>query len=103
MLQRNGSPILMDGSRYPILLKLKPEEKLNEILEMLRIFKEKQHSLLEIRPSRRLSFAKLSMRISQFAYPPEPPKRTALHTLIRSKKSPRRLLKFRVSCPHEFS
>jgi transcription-repair coupling factor (superfamily II helicase) len=28
MLQRNGSPILMDGSRYPRLAKTKPGEKL---------------------------------------------------------------------------
>jgi hypothetical protein len=38
MLQRNGSPILMDGSRYPMLAKTKPEEKLNEALEMLQNF-----------------------------------------------------------------
>ena len=38
MLQRNGSPILMDGSRYPRLAKTKPGEKLNETLEMLRNF-----------------------------------------------------------------
>jgi transcription-repair coupling factor (superfamily II helicase) len=38
MLQRNGSPILMDGSRYPRLAKTKPGEKLNEALEMLRNF-----------------------------------------------------------------
>jgi transcription-repair coupling factor (superfamily II helicase) len=38
MLQRNGSPILMDGSRYPRLAKTKPCEKLNETLEMLRNF-----------------------------------------------------------------
>jgi transcription-repair coupling factor (superfamily II helicase) len=38
MLQRNGSPILMDGSRYPRLTKSKPEEKLNETLEMLQNF-----------------------------------------------------------------
>jgi transcription-repair coupling factor (superfamily II helicase) len=38
MLQRNGSPILMDGSRYPRLVKSKPEEKLEEALEMLRNF-----------------------------------------------------------------
>ncbi len=38
MLQRNGSPILMDGSRYPRLTKTKPREKLEEALEMLRNF-----------------------------------------------------------------
>jgi hypothetical protein len=38
MLQRNGSPILMDGSRYPRLAKTKPGEKLEETLEMLRNF-----------------------------------------------------------------
>jgi transcription-repair coupling factor (superfamily II helicase) len=38
MLQRNGSPILMDGSRYPRLTKTKPAEKLEEALEMLRNF-----------------------------------------------------------------
>ncbi len=38
MLQRNGSPILMDGSRYPRLTKTKPGEKLAEALEMLRNF-----------------------------------------------------------------
>jgi len=38
MLQRNGSPILMDGSRYPRLVKTKPGEKLEEALEMLRNF-----------------------------------------------------------------
>ena len=38
MLQRNGSPILMDGSRYPRLMKSKPEEKLSEALDMLRNF-----------------------------------------------------------------
>lgn len=38
MLQRNGSPILMDGSRYPRLTKTKPPEKLDEALEMLRNF-----------------------------------------------------------------
>jgi transcription-repair coupling factor (superfamily II helicase) len=38
MLQRNGSPILMDGSRYPRLAKTKPGEKLQEALEMLRNF-----------------------------------------------------------------
>jgi transcription-repair coupling factor (superfamily II helicase) len=38
MLQRNGSPILMDGSRHPRLAKTKPPEKLQEALEMLRIF-----------------------------------------------------------------
>jgi hypothetical protein len=38
MLQRNGSPILLDGSRYPRLAKTKPGEKLQEALEMLRNF-----------------------------------------------------------------
>jgi transcription-repair coupling factor (superfamily II helicase) len=38
MLQRNGSPILMDGSRYPRLTKSKPPEMLTEALEMLRSF-----------------------------------------------------------------
>ena len=38
MLQRNGSPILMDGSRYPRLAKTKPGEKLEEALEMLKNF-----------------------------------------------------------------
>ncbi len=38
MLQRNGSPILMDGSRYPRLAKTKPGEKLDEALEMLKNF-----------------------------------------------------------------
>jgi transcription-repair coupling factor (superfamily II helicase) len=38
MLQRNGSPILLDGSRYPRLAKTKPGEKLAEALEMLRNF-----------------------------------------------------------------
>ena len=38
MLQRNGSPILLDGSRYPRLAKTKPGEKLNEALEMLQNF-----------------------------------------------------------------
>ena len=38
MLQRNGSPILLDGSRYPRLAKTKLGEKLNETLEMLRNF-----------------------------------------------------------------
>ncbi|WP_411827887.1 hypothetical protein [Luteolibacter sp. AS25] len=38
MLQRNGSPILMDGSRYPRLAKTKPADKLNEALEMLQNF-----------------------------------------------------------------
>ncbi len=38
MLQRNGSPILLDGSRYPRLAKTKPGEKLSEALEMLRNF-----------------------------------------------------------------
>jgi transcription-repair coupling factor (superfamily II helicase) len=38
MLQRNGSPILMDGSRYPRLTKSKPQEMLAEALQMLRSF-----------------------------------------------------------------
>jgi transcription-repair coupling factor (superfamily II helicase) len=38
MLQRNGSPILMDGSRYPRLAKIMPGEKLLEALEMLENF-----------------------------------------------------------------
>lgn len=38
MFQRNGSPILLDGSRYPRLAKTKPVEKLEEALEMLRNF-----------------------------------------------------------------
>jgi transcription-repair coupling factor (superfamily II helicase) len=38
MLQRNGSPILLDGSRYPRLMKTKPAEMLMEALEMLRNF-----------------------------------------------------------------
>jgi transcription-repair coupling factor (superfamily II helicase) len=38
MLQRNGSPILMNGSSYPRLAKTKPSEKLQEALEMLRNF-----------------------------------------------------------------
>ncbi len=38
MLQRNGSPILLEGSRYPRLAKTKPSEKLEEALEMLRNF-----------------------------------------------------------------
>lgn len=38
MLQRNGSPILMDGSKYPRLAKTRPGEKLEEALEMLRNF-----------------------------------------------------------------
>jgi transcription-repair coupling factor (superfamily II helicase) len=38
MLQRNGSPILLDGSRYPRLAKTKPGEKLDEALEMLKNF-----------------------------------------------------------------
>jgi transcription-repair coupling factor (superfamily II helicase) len=38
ILQRNGHPILLDGSRYPRLMKSKPEEKLMEALEMLRNF-----------------------------------------------------------------
>jgi len=37
-LQRNGSAILMDGSRFPRLTKSKPAEKLEEALEMLRNF-----------------------------------------------------------------
>jgi transcription-repair coupling factor (superfamily II helicase) len=37
-LQRNGSPILLDGSRYPRLVKMKLEEILMEALEMLRKF-----------------------------------------------------------------
>ncbi len=38
MLQRNGSPILLDGSRYPRLMKMKPAEMLDEAMEMLRNF-----------------------------------------------------------------
>ena len=38
MLQRNGSPILMDGSRYPRLAKTKPRDILAEALEMLQNF-----------------------------------------------------------------
>lgn len=38
ILQRNGSPILLDGSKYPRLLKSKPAEILKETLEMLRKF-----------------------------------------------------------------
>lgn len=38
MLQRNGSPMLMDGSRYPRLTKTKPKEKLTETLKMLKSF-----------------------------------------------------------------
>ncbi|MFN9662317.1 MAG: TRCF domain-containing protein, partial [Akkermansiaceae bacterium] len=38
ILQRNGSPILLDGSRYPRLVKMKLEEMLMEALEMLRKF-----------------------------------------------------------------
>jgi transcription-repair coupling factor (superfamily II helicase) len=38
ILQRNGSPILLDGSKYPRLLKSKPAEMLKETLEMLRKF-----------------------------------------------------------------
>lgn len=38
MLQSNGSPILMDGSRHPRLTKTRPGEKLDEVLEMLRNF-----------------------------------------------------------------
>jgi hypothetical protein len=37
-LQRNGSPIPMDGSRYQRLAKTKPREKLEEALEMLKNF-----------------------------------------------------------------
>lgn len=38
ILQKNGSPIILDGSRYPRLTKTKPAEMLNEALEMLRNF-----------------------------------------------------------------
>jgi transcription-repair coupling factor (superfamily II helicase) len=38
ILHRNGSPILLDGSRFPRLTKSKPAEKLEEALEMLRNF-----------------------------------------------------------------
>jgi transcription-repair coupling factor (superfamily II helicase) len=38
ILQRNGHPIILDGSRYPRLIKSKPEEKLLEALEMLQNF-----------------------------------------------------------------
>ena len=38
ILHRNGSPILLDGSRFPRLTKTKPGEKLEEALEMLRNF-----------------------------------------------------------------
>lgn len=38
ILQRNGHPILLDGSRYPRLMKSNPEEKLIEALEMLQNF-----------------------------------------------------------------
>jgi transcription-repair coupling factor (superfamily II helicase) len=38
ILQRNGHPIILDGSRYPRLIKSKPEEKLLEALEMLQKF-----------------------------------------------------------------
>ena len=38
ILQRNSHPILFDGSRYPRLMKSKPEEKLMEALEMLQKF-----------------------------------------------------------------
>ncbi|MFD2256512.1 transcription-repair coupling factor [Luteolibacter algae] len=38
MLQRNGSPILLDGSRYPRLTKTKPGEKLEEALTLLESF-----------------------------------------------------------------
>ena len=38
ILHRNGSPILLDGSRFPRLTKSKPAEKLEEALEMLQNF-----------------------------------------------------------------
>ena len=38
ILHRNGSPILLDGSRFPRLAKSKPAEKLEESLEMLENF-----------------------------------------------------------------
>ncbi len=38
ILHRNGSPIVLDGSRFPRLTKSKPAEKLEEALEMLRNF-----------------------------------------------------------------
>ncbi len=38
ILHRNGSPILLDGSRFPRLEKIKPAEKLAEVLELLRKF-----------------------------------------------------------------
>ncbi len=38
MLQRNGSPLLMDGSRYPRLAKTDSIQKLREALELLKIF-----------------------------------------------------------------
>ena len=38
ILHRNGSPILLDGSRFPRLTKSKPAEKLEETLEMLKNF-----------------------------------------------------------------
>jgi transcription-repair coupling factor (superfamily II helicase) len=38
ILHKNGSPILLDGSRFPRLTKSKPAEKLEEALEMLRNF-----------------------------------------------------------------
>ena len=38
ILHRNGSPILLAGSRFPRLSKTKPSEKLDEALEMLRNF-----------------------------------------------------------------
>ena len=38
ILHRNGSPILLDGSRFPRLAKTKPTDKLEEALEMLRNF-----------------------------------------------------------------
>ncbi|MEY3394627.1 MAG: transcription-repair coupling factor, partial [Verrucomicrobiota bacterium] len=38
MLQRNGSPILLDGSRYPRLMQAKPADMLHETLQLLRNF-----------------------------------------------------------------
>ena len=38
ILHRNGSPILLDGSRFPRLTKSKPAKKLEEALEMLMNF-----------------------------------------------------------------
>ncbi len=38
MLQRNGSPIPMGEWGYPRLMKVKPGEKLDKALEMLRNF-----------------------------------------------------------------